>query len=110
MPKYKAKANKELNRKPINIETLNIRVDTARDLVLKLYNTTLEMVKMARLAETSIIYGNRFRSSYQNIDISLTEAKKMFYKGNYKKSLDISLKTISTIDKGLYQKMISNYQ
>src|SRR5699024_9170116 len=32
---------KELSRKPIVIKTLNTRVDTARDLVLKLYNTTL---------------------------------------------------------------------
>ena len=31
---------KELDKKPITIEVLNTRVDTARDLVLKLYNTT----------------------------------------------------------------------
>ena len=101
---------KELEKKPIVIETLNIRVDTARDLVLKLYNTTLEMVKTARLAEATIVYGNRFRSSYQNVDSNLTEARKLFYKGNYKKSLDTSLRIISTVDKGLYQKMISEYR
>ena len=101
---------KELEKKPIVIETLNIRVDTARDLVLKLYNTTMEMVKIARLAEASIVYGNRFRASYQNVDSSLNEAKRWFFKGNYKKSLDTSLKIITTIDKGLYQKMIKNYE
>ena len=101
---------KELEKKPIVIETLNIRVDTARDLVLKLYNTTMEMVKTARLAEATIVYGNRFRTSYQNVDSSLNEAKKWFFKGNYKKSLDTSLKIITTIDKGLYQNMIKNYQ
>lgn len=101
---------RELEKKPIVIETLNIRVDTARDLVLKLYNTTLDMVKTARLAEASIVYGNRFRTSYQNVDSNLNEAKKLFYKGNYKKSLDTSLSIITSIDKGLYQKMIKNYQ
>ena len=101
---------KELEKKPIVIETLNIRVDTARDLVLKLYNTTCEMVKTARLAEASIVYGNRFRTSYQSVDSNLNEAKKLFYKGNYKKSLDTSLSIITSIDKGLYQKMIRNYQ
>lgn len=101
---------KELEKKPIVIETLNIRVDTARDLVLKLYNTTVEMVKTAKLAETSIVYGNRFRTSYQNVDSNLNEARKLFFKGNYKKSLDTSLKIITAVDKGLYQKMISNYR
>ena len=101
---------RELEKKPIVIETLNIRVDTARDLVLKLYNTTCEMVKTARLAEASIVYGNRFRSNYQNVNTSLNESKKLFFKGNYKKSLDNSLRIITTIDKGLYQKMIANYK
>jgi len=42
---------KELDKKPIVINVLNTRVDTARDLVLKLYNTTNEMVRMAQCAE-----------------------------------------------------------
>ena len=33
---------RELDKKPIVIKILNIRVDTARDLVLKLYNTSGE--------------------------------------------------------------------
>mgnify|MGYP001518182244 FL=1 len=54
---------KELEKKPIVIKTLNTRVDTARDLVLKLYNTTNEIIKTAELAENCMVYGNRFRSS-----------------------------------------------
>ena len=42
---------KELNKKPIMIKVLNTRVDTARDLVLKLYNTTTDMIKRAQLSE-----------------------------------------------------------
>src|SRR5699024_12155518 len=38
---------KELDKKPITITTLNTRVDTARDLVLKLYMTTKELLKTA---------------------------------------------------------------
>ena len=45
---------KELEKTPITIKTLNIRVDTARDLSLKLYNTTNEMIKTAKLAEMII--------------------------------------------------------
>ena len=42
---------RELDKKPITISTLNTRVDTARDLVLKLYTKTREMMKTAMFAE-----------------------------------------------------------
>lgn len=100
---------KELEKKPIVIKTLNTRVDTARDLVLKLYNTTNEMVKTAAMAEACMVYGNRFRSSYHDVEIGLEEAKKNFFKGNYKKALDISIKAISTVDKNMYQKLLEAY-
>ena len=47
---------KELNKKPITISVLNTRVDTARDLVLKLYNTTKEMLKTAMFAEMACLW------------------------------------------------------
>ena len=53
---------KELDKKPITIEVLNTRVDTSRDLVLKLYNTTNKIVKTAKLAEYLVVYGNRYRN------------------------------------------------
>ena len=53
--------NKELDRKPINIEVLNTRVDTARDLIFKIHNTSNELIKTAHLAEIAIIYANRYR-------------------------------------------------
>ena len=98
---------KELEKKPIVIKTLNTRVDTARDLVLKLYNTTNEMIKTAELAENCMVYGNRFRSSYTDIDRGLDEARKSFFKGDYKKSLDVSIKAISLVDKNFYQELVS---
>ena len=100
---------KELEKKPIVIKTLNTRVDTARDLVLKLYNTTNEMIKTAELAENCMVYGNRFRSSYTDIDRGLDEARKSFFKGDYKKSLDFSIKAISLVDKNFYQELVSIY-
>lgn len=100
---------KELEKKPIVIKTLNTRVDTARDLVLKLYNTTNEIIKTAKLAENCMVYGNRFRSSYTDIDRGLDEARKSFFKGDYKKSLDVSIKAISLVDKNFYQELVSIY-
>ena len=101
---------KELEKKPIVIETLNIRVDTARDLVLKLFNTTDEMIRTAQMAEGAIVYGNRFRSSYTEVNNGLKESEKLFFKGNYRKSLDMSIKAISSVDRGLYQRLVETYK
>ena len=101
---------KELERKPIVIKTLNTRVDTSRDLVLKLFNTTNEMIRTAKFAEYSIIYGNRYRSENINVDSGLNQAQMLFYKGNYKKSLEVSLTTIERIDKDIREKVTELYE
>ena len=95
---------KELDRKPIVIKILNIRVDTARDLVFKIYNKTNDMIKIASMSEKIIIYGNRYRSSYDEIDIALTKAEELFKRGKYKESLDLSMKSLSFIDKNVTEK------
>ncbi|MBQ8192882.1 MAG: septation ring formation regulator EzrA [Bacilli bacterium] len=96
---------KELSKKPIVIKILNIRVDTARDLVFKIYNKTNDMIKTVTLAEKIIIYGNRYRSSYEEIDIALNKAEELFKRGKYKESLDLSLKSLSFIDKNVMEKI-----
>ena len=101
---------KELNNKPINIATLNTRVDTARDLVLKLYANTKKMVKNAKLAETAIVYGNRYRPLDNDLDKSLSNAEVLFFKGDYNKSLEISLNALNKIDSGIYDKLVLIYE
>ena len=101
---------KELDKKPIVIEVLNTRVDTARDLVLKLYRTTTEMIKMAELAEMAIVYGNRYRSTYKDIDKGLENADMLFHKGNYKESLDIALKSIEIVESDIKEKLLKIYE
>lgn len=100
---------KELEKKPITIEVLNTRVDTARDLVLKLYGKTKEMLKTARFAEMSIVYGNRYRSSYEDLNNNLTISEKLFYKGEYKRSLENTINILNKIEPGVYDKLLSYY-
>jgi len=95
---------KELDKKPIVIKILNIRVDTARDLVFKIYNKTNDIVKSVNLCEKLIVYGNRYRTTYEDIDEALTESTELFRKGKYKQSMDLSLKAISEIDDTVYEK------
>lgn len=101
---------KELDRKPINIDILNTRVDTARDLVFKVYNTSNELIKTAILAENSIIYGNKYRSKKQYIDEYLYKSELLFQKGEYKKSLELTLNTIDMVEPGIYKKMLELYE
>lgn len=98
---------KELNKKPISIETLNIRVDNARDLALKLYNSAKEIIKSAYMAETSIVYGNRYRSLNNGLDVALIRAENLFFKGEYKKSLECSINAIDEIEPDFYQNLRS---
>lgn len=100
---------KELNKKPITIEVLNTRVDTARDLVLKLFAKTKEMMKTAMFAEMAIVYGNRYRSTAGEIDKNLTYAEVLFYKGEYQKSLELTINSLNRIEPGLYQKLLEFY-
>jgi septation ring formation regulator len=100
----------ELEKKPIDISILNTRVDTARDLVLKLYNTTNEMVKTSELAEMAIVYGNRYRSTKVKIEEGLSKAEMYFIKGDYKRSLEIAINTIDIIEPGFYHHLLSLYE
>jgi len=101
---------KELGKKPISIRILNTRVDTARDLVLKLYNTTNEMIRTARLVEDAIIYGNRFRIENEEIDRGLSKAEMLFYKGNYKRALEVSFETLDVYDTSIKNRLINAYE
>lgn len=100
---------KELDKKPITIETLNTRVDTARDLALKLYGKTKDMMKTAMFAEMAIVYGNRYRSSEKDLDRNLTYSEMLFSKGDYKKSLDLTINSLNKIEPGIYDKLLKLY-
>ncbi len=101
---------KELEKTPITIKTLNIRVDTARDLSLKLLSTTNEMIKTARMSEMTIIYGNRYKPIDKDIEKGLDVASQLFFKGNYKKSLETAIAAINIIEPDIHSKMLNLYK
>ena len=101
---------KELDKTPITIKTLNIRVDTARDLSLKLYGTTNEMVKTAKLSEMTIMYGNRYKPLNKDIEKGLDLASKLFFKGNYKRALETAISAIDIIEPDIHKKILSLYK
>ena len=100
----------ELDKRPISIKTLNTRVDTARDLTLKVYNTTKEAVKTAKMAEAAIVYGNRYRAMYKDVELGLIKAENAFYKGNFKVSLENAINAINIVEPGIHKKLLEEYQ
>ncbi len=101
---------KELDKRPISIKTLNLRVDTARDLVLKVYNTINETIKTAKMAETAIVYGNRYRVVNKDVDFGLAKAETAFYKGNFKNSLEQAINAINIIEPGIHKRLLEEYR
>lgn len=97
---------KELDKRPISIKILNLRVDTARDLVLKVYNTVNETIKTAKMAETAIVYGNRYRVTNKEVDFGLTKAENAFIKGNFKMSLENAINAINIVEPGIHKKLL----
>ncbi len=102
--------NKEIEKKPISIKTLNLRVDTAQDLALKLYQTASSATKTAAMAEMAIVYGNRYRSTNREVELGLIASTKAFNKGNYKESLEIILNALNIVEPGIHKKLLSKME
>lgn len=101
---------KVLDSRPISIRTLNLRVDTARDLVLKVYNTVNETIKTAKMAEAAIVYGNRYRVVNKEVEFGLTKAENLFFKGNFHASLENAINAINVVEPGIYQRLLNEFQ
>ena len=84
--------------------------DDARATFDKLYNTTNDMIKSANLAEIAIVYGNRYRSSLDEIDKGLNNSQILFYKGKYQQSFELALHIISFVDVDIEKKVMSIYR
>lgn len=99
----------ELNKKPITISVLNTRVDTARDLALKLLAHAKDIIRYANMSEIGIIYGNRYRSTYKEVDNYLSAGEMLFYEGDYYKSLEVIINCLNRLEPGIKEKLKSLY-
>ena len=79
-------------------------------LVLKLYNTTSETIKAAGMAEMAIIYGNRYRPNNKELALGLLKAENMFFKGNFKLSLESAINALNIVDPGIYKRLLESHQ
>lgn len=99
-----------LEATPLDVVRLNEKLKEAIDFVYTLFNSVNNLVGMAIMVENTIVFGNRYRSTYPEIDSELTRAELCFRNGQYTKALKIAIQTIEKLHPGSYEKLIRKTQ
>lgn len=95
-----------MKESPINMQLLNSTLQEALDFIYKLYNNVNNVVGTVVMVENTIVFGNRYRSTYADIDSELTRSELCFRNGEYTKALTVAIATIEKIHPGNYESMI----
>ncbi len=95
-----------LKETPLNVNLLNSTLSEAIDYIYRLYNNVNNIVGMAIMVENTIVFGNKFRSSYPEIDSELTRAELCYRNGEYTQALTLAIATIEKIFPNNYEQMI----
>ena len=98
-----------LDHSPLDVKQLNGLLKNAIDYIYTLYNDVNNLVGMAIMVENTIVFGNRYRSTYADIDSELTRAELCFRNGQYTKALKIGIQCIEKIHPGAYEKMMEKH-
>ena len=80
-----------LSAVPLDIEELNRKLDESIDFIYKFYNNVNNVVGMAIMVENAIVFGNKYRSSYPEVENDLSKAEFSYLNGEYTKALTISI-------------------
>lgn len=82
---------------PLDIKTLNAKLQEAIDFIYQLYNNVNNVVGMALMVENAIVFGNKYRSSYPELDSELSKAEFAYMNGEYTQSLTIAIACIEKL-------------
>ena len=96
-----------MSHSPLDVQTLNADLQEAIDFIYKLYNNANNLIGIAIMVENAIVFGNRFRSSYPEMDSELTRAELCFQNGEYTKALKVAIQAIESLHPGIYEKLVA---
>ena len=106
---YVARIKALLEEIPLNIETLNTTLDEAIDFIYRLYNNVNNVVGMAVMVENAIVFGNKYRSTYPEVDRELSRAEFAYLNGEYTQALKIALSSMKSLfPNGVDDKIMEN--
>ena len=92
--------------RPVELSVLSKKVDAARDVIYKLYDNVHNLIVTAEMVEEAIVYGNRYRSTFLEVNTELTKAEVLFRNGEYTKALSTAVDIIEKIKPGSYEELI----
>ena len=94
---YIEKIREATQQIPINIDELNALLDESIDFIYKFYNNINNVVGMGIMVENAIVFGNKYRSTYPEIDRELSKAEFQYLNGEYTKSLRTAISCMETL-------------
>ena len=94
---YVTKLRSLLNEIPINTDELNVVLEEAIDFIFKFYNNVINIVGMAVMVENAIVFGNKYRSTYSQIDRDLSKAEFQYLNGEYTKAMKTAMSSLEDL-------------
>ena len=92
--------------KPIVLNELCAKVEGARDVIYKLYDNVHNMIVTAGMVEDAIVYANRYRSMFLEVNTELTKAEVLFRNGEYRNALQVAVDILERLEPGKYEELI----
>lgn len=92
--------------KPVVLNELCAKVEGARDVIYKLYDNVHNMIVTACMVEDAIVYANRYRSMFLEVNTELTKAEVLFRNGEYRNALQVAVDILERLEPGKYEELI----
>ena len=100
-----------LNEVPIDVDRLNGLLSEAIDFIYRFYNDINNVVGMCIMVENAIVFGNKYRSTYPEIDRELSKAEFQYLNGEYTKALKTAITCMETLfPESVDERILENYQ
>lgn len=96
-----------IRKRPIDLKSLTLQVDAARDVIYKLYDNVHNLIVTAEMVEDAIVFGNRYRSSFLEVNTELTKAELLYRNGEYTKALSTAVDIIEKIKPDSYEMLVN---
>ena len=96
-----------IRQRPIDLKSLSMQVDAARDVIYKLSDNVQNLIVTAEIVEDAIIFGNRYRSSFLEVNTELTKAELLYRNGEYTKALSTAVDIIEKIKPDSYEMLVN---
>ncbi len=86
-----------LDEQTVDLDALNAKINESMDFIYSFSNNVKNLVGLSIMTENAIVFGNKFRSSHEDIDADLSKSEFAFLNGEYTKAVQLAIKTMDTL-------------